>query len=149
MGDYEKEEWVELYRAALLELEHARMAGRIGDARTAIAARIEALCGLPGLQTQSDNAVRGGFAIDMVWPLEGQRFQVSEKESARLASAPVSLDKNPSAKGGTCHDFGLTLHVKPVPVMQYYFSLRCTTTGCVQRASVQIRLQEWPRSSVG
>jgi hypothetical protein len=40
MSDYDKEKWVQLYRAAMLELEHAKMAGRIQDTRIEIAARI-------------------------------------------------------------------------------------------------------------
>jgi hypothetical protein len=41
MSDYENEEWVTLYRTALLELEHAKMSGRIEATRTAIVARVE------------------------------------------------------------------------------------------------------------
>ena len=29
--DYDKEKWVEIYKKAILELEHAKMTGRIGD----------------------------------------------------------------------------------------------------------------------
>jgi hypothetical protein len=52
MSEYDKEKWVELYRAALLELEHAKMTGRIGDARTEIAVRIEKLHNIPGLHAK-------------------------------------------------------------------------------------------------
>jgi hypothetical protein len=41
MDDYSKEKWVGLYNAALLELEHALVHGRIGDARSEIARRLE------------------------------------------------------------------------------------------------------------
>ena len=41
--DYDKEKWVEIYKKAILELEHAKMTGRIGDARIELAARIEKL----------------------------------------------------------------------------------------------------------
>jgi hypothetical protein len=40
-------------------------------------------------KTQSDNAVRGRLAIDVVWPIQAQRRIFGEKESARSASAPV------------------------------------------------------------
>jgi hypothetical protein len=43
------EKWIELYTSAMLELKHALMAGRILEARTSIAARIEKLQGMPGL----------------------------------------------------------------------------------------------------
>jgi hypothetical protein len=49
MAEYDKEKWVDLYRAAFVELEHAKMAGRIGDARPEIATRLEKLCHMPGL----------------------------------------------------------------------------------------------------
>jgi hypothetical protein len=40
MTEYDQEEWVRLYRSAMLELKHAKMKGRIGEARIEIAARI-------------------------------------------------------------------------------------------------------------
>ncbi len=43
-ADYDQEKWVELYKKAILELEHAKMTGRIGDARTELAARVEQRC---------------------------------------------------------------------------------------------------------
>ena len=49
MADFEGETWVEIYQKALIELEHAKMRGRIGDARTAILAREEKLKDIPGL----------------------------------------------------------------------------------------------------
>ena len=43
MPDSDKELWVDLYRMAMMELENAKIAGRIGDARIEIAARLEKL----------------------------------------------------------------------------------------------------------
>ena len=40
MTDPDKELWVDLYRMAMMELENAKIAGRIGDARIEIAARL-------------------------------------------------------------------------------------------------------------
>jgi hypothetical protein len=40
MTGYEAEKWVELYTQALTELEHAKMRGRVGEARAAIRARV-------------------------------------------------------------------------------------------------------------
>jgi hypothetical protein len=39
MSDYDQEKWVDVYKTALMELEHAAMTGRISDARTAISIR--------------------------------------------------------------------------------------------------------------
>jgi hypothetical protein len=63
MPDPDKEFWVDLYRMAMMELENAQVAGRIGDARIEIAARLEKLCDIPGLHTGEtqaiDDALRG------------------------------------------------------------------------------------------
>jgi hypothetical protein len=47
MEDYQEQDWVSLYQAALTELEHAKMTGRVEAARTAIIARMEKLQTLP------------------------------------------------------------------------------------------------------
>ena len=51
------EKWIELYTSAMLELKHALMAGRILEARTSIAARIEKLQGMPGLHERELQAL--------------------------------------------------------------------------------------------
>ena len=57
MPDPDKELWVDLYRMAMMELENARIAGRIGDARIEIAARLEKLRDIPGLHTVETQAI--------------------------------------------------------------------------------------------
>jgi hypothetical protein len=63
MPDPDKEFWIDLYRMAMMELENAQLAGRIGDARIEIAARLENLRDIPGLhiiETQAiDDALSG------------------------------------------------------------------------------------------
>ena len=49
MTGYDQEEWVRLFQRAMVELEHAKIVGYIGDARIEIAARIAKLATLPGL----------------------------------------------------------------------------------------------------
>jgi uncharacterized protein (DUF342 family) len=49
MSDTPAEKWIELYTSAMLELKHALMAGRILEARTEIAARLEKLREMSGL----------------------------------------------------------------------------------------------------
>src|SRR5580698_6692448 len=88
MGEYEKEKWVELYRAALLELQHAKMAGRIGDARTAIAARIEALCGLPVLHAAERQALSDALCS----------LRTLEQKDARHAEHEKRIPENAIAK---------------------------------------------------
>lgn len=57
MADYDNENWMELYKSALVELEHAKMAGRIGAARVEIVARIEKLRSIPGLHSDEHHAI--------------------------------------------------------------------------------------------
>jgi hypothetical protein len=87
MGDYENEKWVELYRSALLELEHAKMAGRIGDARFEIAARIEKLSTLPDLHTGERQALSD--ALSSLRTLEREDAQHAESER-RVAEAALA-----------------------------------------------------------
>jgi hypothetical protein len=57
MPDPDKEFWIDLYRMAMMELENAQVAGRIGDARIEIAARLEKLRDIPGLHTVETQAI--------------------------------------------------------------------------------------------
>lgn len=60
---YENEEWYVLYRDAMLELQSARITGRIADTRAAVIARLEKLKDMPRFQNQEreaiDDALRG------------------------------------------------------------------------------------------
>jgi hypothetical protein len=57
MSDPDKELWVDLYRMAMMELENAKIVGRIGDARNEIAARLEKLHDIPGLHMVEKRAI--------------------------------------------------------------------------------------------
>ena len=57
MEDYRKEDWVSLYQSALIELEQAKMSGRIDAAQRAIFARVEKLTTLPELHPQERQAI--------------------------------------------------------------------------------------------
>jgi hypothetical protein len=57
MPEPNKEFWIDLYRMAMMELENAQLAGRIGDARIEIAARLEKLRDIPGLHTVETQAI--------------------------------------------------------------------------------------------
>ena len=60
MPDPDKEHWVDLYRMAMMELENAQLAERIGDARIEIAARLEKLRDISGLHT-GETRIYGSF----------------------------------------------------------------------------------------
>jgi hypothetical protein len=91
MGDYEKERWVELYRSALLELEHAKMAGRIGNARIEIATRIEKLCGLPGLHAVERQALSDALTGLRALEREEARYEENERRIAETAIEKIRM----------------------------------------------------------
>ena len=57
MRDPDKELWVDLYRMAMMELENAKIAGRIGDARGEIEVRLDKLSSIPGLHMVEKQAI--------------------------------------------------------------------------------------------
>lgn len=73
MNDYEKEEWWELYKTAVVELEHAKIAGRVEETRTAIVARVEKLQTLPGLHAEERQAIAD--ALNSLRELEREEAQ--------------------------------------------------------------------------
>ena len=85
MSEYDKEKWVELYRAALLELEHAKMTGRIGNARTEIAARIEKLHDIPGLHAKERQAIEDALNSLRSLEREEERYAADERRVAETA----------------------------------------------------------------
>ncbi len=108
MTEYEKEKWVELYRTTLLELEHAKMAGRIGDARTEIAARIEKLHSIPGLHAEERQAIDDALGALRILEREGER-RVADDDGK-------SPERNQIDSG---HEFGKECGQKfPVPTEQ-------------------------------
>jgi hypothetical protein len=55
--EYQQEEWVSLYQAAVTEFEQAKMPLCIEAAHKAITSRMEKLCTLPGLHPQERQAI--------------------------------------------------------------------------------------------
>ena len=89
MSGYDQENWVALYRSALIELEHARMAGRIKDARTEILARVEKLRNIPGLHAEEYQAIDDALRSLRLLEQEEERY---DKEVAQRA-LDESLEK--------------------------------------------------------
>lgn len=81
MTDHDQENWVALYHAALVELEHARMSGRIKEARTEIVARVEKLQGMPGLHADERRAIADALSSLRFLELEEARSH-AEKQRA-------------------------------------------------------------------
>lgn len=89
MVEYDNEKWVALYRSALIELQHSLMAGRIMDARTEIAARIEQLTHLPGLHAVEREALQD--ALSGLRSLEEEEIRYAADQQRKLAT--VALEK--------------------------------------------------------
>jgi len=49
--------WVSVYQAALIELEQAKISGRITETQKAIIGGIEILSGMPGVQLEEKDAL--------------------------------------------------------------------------------------------
>ena len=82
-ADYDNEKWVELYRNAMLELQHSLMAGRILDARTEITERVEKLCGMPGLHAEERHAIED--ALSGLRSLEREEIRYAKDQQRKLA----------------------------------------------------------------
>jgi hypothetical protein len=86
MSDYDQAQWYQLYARAMVELEHALMAGRIMDARSEILTRLEMLRDMPGLHEPERQAIQDALSALRSLEREEVRY-VNEKhrEAARLA----------------------------------------------------------------
>jgi hypothetical protein len=82
MPDYQDENWVTVYKSAILELEHAKMSGRIEAARTASVARIEALQNVPGLHASERQAIADALSGLHVLQDEERRYDADQKRRA-------------------------------------------------------------------
>jgi hypothetical protein len=85
MAAPDKELWVDLYRMAMMELENAKIAGRIGDARIEIAARLEKLRDIPGLHTVETQAIDDALSSLHGLECTGERDTDNEREIAERA----------------------------------------------------------------
>ena len=96
MSDYSNEKWVALYKAALLELEHALVQGRIDEARAAIASRLEMLASSPALQGYERGAIQD--ALSSLRVIEREEIRHTENEKHRLAHAALEKLKTIAPK---------------------------------------------------
>ena len=80
--DYQQEDWMALYEAALTELEHAKMTGRVEAARTAILARMEKLQILPGLHPEERQAIADALHGLKLLEQEEARFNTEAQRYA-------------------------------------------------------------------
>jgi hypothetical protein len=57
MEDYQNQEWISLYQAAVIELDHAKMAVRVKAAQTAIVTRMGKLSTVPEQHARERQAI--------------------------------------------------------------------------------------------
>jgi hypothetical protein len=93
MNDYDQQQWFDLYTRALLELEHAAVTGRIGEARAEMALRLETLKLHPGLHRSEHHAIED--ALSNLRSLEQQeaRFAAAEDEKRLIQRAVQNLQR--------------------------------------------------------
>ena len=96
MDNYSNQKWVTLYQAALIELEHALIHGRITDARAEITDRLEMLAAMPGLHGYERGAIQDALANLRV--VEREEIRHSENEKHRLAQAALEKLKTIAPK---------------------------------------------------
>jgi hypothetical protein len=94
-----EEKWVTLYRTAMVELEHAKMSGRIESARSEIVARVEKLRTMPELHTDERQAIEDALSGLRGLELEESRYGADHRRvaldnaSTTPRIAPAALKK--------------------------------------------------------
>jgi hypothetical protein len=96
MNDYDKQTWFDLYGMALMELKRAAMTGRIGDARTEIAGRLEMLKRHPDLHKQEHQAMRD--ALSSLRALEREEERLAAEDKKRILQETVQTIQTLSSK---------------------------------------------------
>jgi hypothetical protein len=99
MAEYSGAKCVELYEKALMELGHAKVRGRIGDARAQIIARVEKLKSIPSLHAREDRAIENALTALRFLEREEERYDENQKTSdaRRLETAMRKLPLDDSA----------------------------------------------------
>jgi hypothetical protein len=82
MSDYSGEKWLEIYQKALVELEHAKMRGRIADARTQLSARLATLKNIPGLHDREYHAIDDACNALRYLEREQDRYDENQRREA-------------------------------------------------------------------
>ena len=80
--DYDHENWVKLYKMAILGLERTRLRGRIEDTRVEMAARIVKLRDVPGMHAEEISAIDKAHRMLLLLESEEERFASEQKRRA-------------------------------------------------------------------
>jgi hypothetical protein len=87
--DYDKEQWAELYRAALSELEHSLMTEHIAEAREEIVKRVAALRDMPGIHDEERQGIEDALSSLRFLEREEAKYQADEQRK----QAEAALEK--------------------------------------------------------
>jgi seryl-tRNA synthetase len=87
VSEYDREKWVEVYQAAILELKQSLMAGRIADARAEIVKRIEALREIPGQHKEERQAIED--ALNSLQFLKREDVEITADDECNKAAAAL------------------------------------------------------------
>jgi hypothetical protein len=99
--------WVDIYQKALMELSHATMRGRIGNARAGIRSHVEKLKGIPGLNPAEHQAIDDALNALRFLEREEERYDenqtretlmVATRKIRSLAPKIKKLDNRPDLK---------------------------------------------------
>lgn len=101
MVDYDKEKWLELYQSALVELEHAKMTGRIEAARFEIVARLEKLHAMTPTHAEERYAIADALNSLRLLEKEEKDHQNAEEEKRVIAAALERLRSIAPTSGET------------------------------------------------
>ena len=94
-----EKKWVRMYEEALMEVRHAKMRGRIGNARAEILARIESLKSIPGLHAQEDRAIDDALNALRFLEHEEDRYDENQRrESLEVAMCQLLAISLPAVR---------------------------------------------------
>jgi len=82
---YGQEKWMEVFKSALLELEHSLMTGRIADARGEIEKRVAALRDIPGIHDGERQAIEDALSSLRVLEREEAKYQADGQRKQEAA----------------------------------------------------------------
>jgi hypothetical protein len=101
---YDQEKWMQLFKLALLELEHSLMSGCIADARGEIEKRITALRDMPGIHEEQRQAIEDALSSlrylerEEVKPQAEEQRERAEAALQKLRSIAPKIERNKASK---------------------------------------------------
>jgi hypothetical protein len=86
LPSYDEEKWIQLYKSALIELEHSLLTGRIAEAREEIVKRVAALRDMPGIHDAERQAIEDALSSLRFLEREEAKYQANEQRKRAEAA---------------------------------------------------------------